>query len=130
MDAPYRQRNPFLIQRRFPCQHVLVDAIDESAVQVEEKSRLGACHTEDYALPPRLGPPAAPMPSRVNGRRRLSCASRDPVRRGFGKMREGIREGAAMKYILMASLTIALSLGAGTVRAEKLRIISWADYVP
>jgi spermidine/putrescine transport system substrate-binding protein len=45
-------------------------------------------------------------------------------------MREGIREGAAMKYILMASLTIALSLGAGTVRAEKLRIISWADYVP
>src|SRR5450755_2778138 len=35
-----------------------------------------------------------------------------------------------MKHILMASLLLALSLTAGTARAEKLRIISWADYVP
>ena len=37
-----------------------------------------------------------------------------------------------MKHILMASLVLALSLAAGTVQADsqKLRIISWADYVP
>ncbi|MEP6885401.1 MAG: extracellular solute-binding protein [Gammaproteobacteria bacterium] len=35
-----------------------------------------------------------------------------------------------MKHILMASLVLALGLTAGTARAEKLRIISWADYVP
>ncbi len=35
-----------------------------------------------------------------------------------------------MKNILIASFVLALSLGAGTVRADKLRIISWADYVP
>src|ERR1700720_3123286 len=35
-----------------------------------------------------------------------------------------------MKNILLASSALALSLSAGTVRADKLRIISWADYVP
>ncbi|MEP6548725.1 MAG: extracellular solute-binding protein [Gammaproteobacteria bacterium] len=35
-----------------------------------------------------------------------------------------------MKRILIASLVLALGLTAGTARAEKLRIISWADYVP
>jgi spermidine/putrescine transport system substrate-binding protein len=37
-----------------------------------------------------------------------------------------------MKHILMASFAAALILGMGTVRADsqKLRIISWADYVP
>lgn len=35
-----------------------------------------------------------------------------------------------MKHILMASLVLAVGLTAGTARAEKLRIISWADYVP
>src|SRR3979490_2573212 len=35
-----------------------------------------------------------------------------------------------MKNILLASFALALSLSAGAVRAEKLRIISWADYVP
>ena len=37
-----------------------------------------------------------------------------------------------MKHILMASFVLALSMGAGTVQADnqKLRIISWADYVP
>ena len=35
-----------------------------------------------------------------------------------------------MKNILMASFALALGLAAGTVRADKLRIISWADYVP
>src|SRR5450755_3207210 len=37
-----------------------------------------------------------------------------------------------MQHILIASWVLALSLGAGTVQADnqKLRIISWADYVP
>src|ERR1700680_4852673 len=35
-----------------------------------------------------------------------------------------------MKNIWMASFRLALSLAAGTVRADKLRLIRWADYVP
>src|ERR1700680_2144101 len=35
-----------------------------------------------------------------------------------------------MKNILMATFMFALSFAAGPVRADKLRIISWADYVP
>ena len=37
-----------------------------------------------------------------------------------------------MKHLLMASFVLALSWGAGTAQADsqKLRIISWADYVP
>src|SRR6202050_4273666 len=37
-----------------------------------------------------------------------------------------------MKRILIASFVLALSLGAGAAQADtqKLRIISWADYVP
>src|ERR1700731_2696882 len=35
-----------------------------------------------------------------------------------------------MKNILLASSALALSLSAGTVRADKRGIISWADYVP
>src|SRR5271156_1541706 len=37
-----------------------------------------------------------------------------------------------MKHALIASLVLAMSMVAGTVRADsqKLRIISWADYVP
>ena len=49
MDAPYREWNAFLIQRGFPCQHVLVHAVDESAVEVEEKGCFIACHEHDYA---------------------------------------------------------------------------------
>src|ERR1700677_3130163 len=54
-----------------------------------------------------------------------------PRGRGMGKMPEGY-EGDSMKHILMASFVLALSLAAGTVQADsqKLRIISWADYVP
>ena len=41
-------------------------------------------------------------------------------------------EGDSMKAILIASFVLALSLGAGSAQADsqKLRIISWADYVP
>jgi spermidine/putrescine transport system substrate-binding protein len=35
-----------------------------------------------------------------------------------------------MKHFLLVSVAFAVMLGAGTARAEKLRIISWADYVP
>ena len=35
-----------------------------------------------------------------------------------------------MKHFLFASMAAALLLGAGSARADKLRIISWADYVP
>src|SRR5271155_264367 len=48
----------------------------------------------------------------------------------FGKMGEGEKRGASMKAILRASLVLALGLGAAVAHADKLRIISWADYVP
>lgn len=35
-----------------------------------------------------------------------------------------------MKHIWIASLVLALGMAAGNARADKLRIISWADYVP
>jgi spermidine/putrescine transport system substrate-binding protein len=35
-----------------------------------------------------------------------------------------------MKFIISASLVIALCLGFQTARADKLRILTWADYVP
>src|ERR1700761_7222005 len=35
-----------------------------------------------------------------------------------------------MKFIVSASLAIALCLGFANAHAEKLRIITWADYVP
>jgi spermidine/putrescine transport system substrate-binding protein len=35
-----------------------------------------------------------------------------------------------MKQILIAWLVLALSLGTGIARADKLRVITWADYVP
>ena len=35
-----------------------------------------------------------------------------------------------MKHFLFASLAAVMLLGAGNARADKLRIISWADYVP
>jgi spermidine/putrescine transport system substrate-binding protein len=35
-----------------------------------------------------------------------------------------------MKHIWIASLVLLLGMAAGTARADKLRIISWADYVP
>src|ERR1700690_233518 len=47
----------------------------------------------------------------------------------FGKMGTGER-GEAMKAILRASLVLVLGLGAAVAHADKLRIISWSDYVP
>src|SRR6202022_4213510 len=44
MNAPHRQRNAFLIQRRFPREHMLVHTVDESAVEIEEKGCFVACH--------------------------------------------------------------------------------------
>src|SRR5450759_3436950 len=35
-----------------------------------------------------------------------------------------------MKHFLFATLAVALLLGAGGAREDKLRIIRWADYVP
>jgi spermidine/putrescine transport system substrate-binding protein len=39
-------------------------------------------------------------------------------------------KGASMKQILSASLVLIMGLYAGNASAEKLRIITWADYVP
>ena len=35
-----------------------------------------------------------------------------------------------MKHTLIASFVLALGLAAASAQADKLRIISWADYVP
>src|SRR3979411_2917846 len=44
MNPPHRQRNAFLIQRRFPCEYMLIHAVDQSAVEIEQKRCLVACH--------------------------------------------------------------------------------------
>src|SRR6202790_3281853 len=44
MNAPHRQRYAFLIQRRFPCKDVLIHAVDQRAVEIEEKGGFIACH--------------------------------------------------------------------------------------
>jgi spermidine/putrescine transport system substrate-binding protein len=35
-----------------------------------------------------------------------------------------------MKHTLIATFVLAMGLTAGSAQADKLRIISWADYVP
>src|SRR5215831_2075094 len=44
VDAPYRKRDAFDLQRLAPRQHVLIDAVNERAVEVEQKRRFGASH--------------------------------------------------------------------------------------
>src|ERR1700680_1881710 len=67
MNAPHRQRNAFLIQRRFPCEHMLVHAVDESAVEIEEKG----CFVANHARPAlkRPAPGAARSAPRDNSTR-------------------------------------------------------------
>jgi len=76
----------------------------------------------------RIGPV---KPRRITGQfgkmQGVSAAGDDPIRRSNRHPWE-----ASMKHVLIASFVVALTLGAGTVQADsqKLRIISWADYVP
>src|ERR1700692_5048191 len=66
MNAPHRQRNAFLIQRRFPCEHMLVHAVDESAVEIEEKGCFVACHARRPKQPaPAAAASALPDSSRT-----------------------------------------------------------------
>ena len=44
MDAPHRQRNAFLIERIFPREHVLIDAVDQRAVEIEQEGGAVARH--------------------------------------------------------------------------------------
>ncbi len=37
VDLPYRQVNAFPIQCFLPCQHMLVNAVDQGAIKIEEK---------------------------------------------------------------------------------------------
>jgi len=48
MDAPDRQRNAFAVERLLPCQHVLVDAVHQRAVEVEQECRFGARHAISF----------------------------------------------------------------------------------
>src|SRR3984957_15775294 len=64
MNAPHRQRNTLLIQRGFPGEHVLVHAVDESAVEVEQKGCFVACHA----------PRSSPLRRRPAHRRREIAA--------------------------------------------------------
>ena len=40
MDAPDRQIDPFRVQRFLPREHVLIDAVDQRAVEIEQEYRL------------------------------------------------------------------------------------------
>ena len=42
MDAPDRELDAFGIERFLPRQHVLIDAVDQRAVEIEQKGVLGA----------------------------------------------------------------------------------------
>nr|WP_241510357.1 hypothetical protein [Burkholderia seminalis] len=42
VDAPYRQLDPLRIERFLPREHVLIDAVDERAVEIEQKRRFNA----------------------------------------------------------------------------------------
>ena len=44
MNAPYGERDPFGLERLVPSQHVLINAIDECAVEIEKKGRLRTLH--------------------------------------------------------------------------------------
>ena len=37
MNAPYRQFDAFFVERFLPCEHMLIHAVDERAVEVEQK---------------------------------------------------------------------------------------------
>ena len=56
MNAPYREFHPRVLQRLTPCEHVLVNTVDECAVEIEEEGRRGGCG-QAYHLPAD-GPPA------------------------------------------------------------------------
>jgi hypothetical protein len=44
VDPPHRQVDPGAVQGDAPCQDVLIDAVDEGAVEVEQET-LGPIHT-------------------------------------------------------------------------------------
>src|SRR5258707_13854110 len=48
MNAPHRQRDTFLIQRRFPREHMLVHAVDERTVEIEKKGCFIAHRVSPY----------------------------------------------------------------------------------
>ncbi len=39
MNAPYGEHDPFGLERLVPSQHVLINAIDECAIEIEKKGR-------------------------------------------------------------------------------------------
>ena len=42
MDAPHREVDALAVERLFPGQHVLIDAVHERAVEIEQKRGLDA----------------------------------------------------------------------------------------
>src|SRR5437660_945579 len=74
-------------------------------------------------------PPARPVKRRLGGegdKRRLAAGRFGKIRRGFGS---GLMR---MRHFLVVCFVLASSLGVHPAGADgqKLRIISWADYVP
>jgi hypothetical protein len=55
MDSPDRQRDPFVIQRFLPCQHVLVNAVDQRAVEIEDECRFNAVR-HGHSIPAHCAP--------------------------------------------------------------------------
>ena len=49
MDAPDRQFDAFGVERMLPGQDMLIDAVDERAVEIKQKGRLDA-HVGSLAL--------------------------------------------------------------------------------
>ena len=44
MNAPYGEHDPFGLERLVPSQHVLINAIDECAIEIEKKGCLRALY--------------------------------------------------------------------------------------
>jgi hypothetical protein len=51
VDSPYRERDSFGLKRLMPSKHVLVNTIDERAVEIKKERRLGALHGFARFLP-------------------------------------------------------------------------------
>ena len=55
MDSPDRQLDPFVSQRFLPRQHMLVNAVDQCAVEIEDESRFNAVR-HGHSIPAHCAP--------------------------------------------------------------------------
>src|SRR5277367_2956517 len=78
MDAPDRQFDPLRVQRFLPREYVLIDAVDQRAVEIEQEHRLYAHRGISRCVP---APKRRPILSSVRGRHARVDSTEISVRR-------------------------------------------------